>query len=128
MSEDKPRHRAWFQSLRRADERYPLDEVIYTDRDGGLLQVAHDMAALARTPAAAWKQLFEDRAHKTEWPYGSGVWGKKEWVAPHVADDNVVSLLEGGTNLFWADRYGEVVDRFGVPWEINCRKPHGGNA
>jgi PhnB protein len=22
---------------------------------------------------------------------------------------------------FWAKRYGFVIDRFGVPWEINCR-------
>jgi PhnB protein len=40
------------------------------------------------------------------------------------------ALAEGGTVIlplsttFWAERYGEVVDRFGVPWEINCRKPH----
>jgi PhnB protein len=26
---------------------------------------------------------------------------------------------------FFAHRYGEVVDRFGVPWEIQCRKPPG---
>jgi PhnB protein len=44
------------------------------------------------------------------------------------------ALAESGTVLiplastFWADRYGEVVDRFGIPWEINCRKSHGGNA
>ena len=24
---------------------------------------------------------------------------------------------------FWAERYGGVVDQFGVPWEINCEKP-----
>ena len=27
---------------------------------------------------------------------------------------------------FFATRYGEVVDRFGIPWEIRCRKSHGG--
>lgn len=24
---------------------------------------------------------------------------------------------------FWARRYGKVVDRFGIPWEINCGRP-----
>jgi PhnB protein len=24
---------------------------------------------------------------------------------------------------FWAERFGMVVDRFGVPWLINCEKP-----
>jgi PhnB protein len=24
---------------------------------------------------------------------------------------------------FWAARYGSVVDRFRIPWEINCEKP-----
>jgi uncharacterized glyoxalase superfamily protein PhnB len=27
---------------------------------------------------------------------------------------------------FWSARYGEFIDLFGIPWEINCRKPHGG--
>ena len=41
-------------------------------------------------------------------------------------------LAEGGTvqmalqPTFFATRYGEVVDRFGIPWEIRCRKPAGG--
>ena len=42
------------------DERYPLDEVVYTDpSDGGLLQVVHDMDELAKqTPAEEWKQTL----------------------------------------------------------------------
>ena len=38
-------------------------------------------------------------------------------------------LAEGGTvqmalqPTFFATRYGEVVDQFGIPWEIRCRKP-----
>ena len=40
-------------------------------------------------------------------------------------------LAEGGTvrmalqATFFAARYGEVVDRFGIPWEIRSRQPHG---
>jgi len=36
------------------------------------------------------------------------------------------ALAQGGTVLlplektFWATRFGQVVDRFGVPWQINC--------
>jgi PhnB protein len=42
-------------------------------------------------------------------------------------------LAVGGTvqmalqATFFATRYGEVVDRFGIPWEIRCRKPSGGD-
>ena len=36
------------------------------------------------------------------------------------------ALAEGGTvqwpleKTFWAERYGVVIDVFGIPWEINC--------
>jgi threonine synthase len=53
--------------------------------------------------------LFDRRYMRTSWPYGSGVWGKKEMVYPQLNDDNVVSIYEGGTNLFWAERLGESI-------------------
>jgi hypothetical protein len=81
---EKPHHRAWFRSIRDHEETYPLDQVVYQARDGALLEVVHDMDELAKTSASEWKRLFRDRAHSTEWPYGSGVWGKKEWVLPGV--------------------------------------------
>jgi PhnB protein len=43
---------------------------------------------------------------------------------------STAELARGGTvhrgleETFWALRYGYVTDRFGVPWEINCAKPH----
>jgi threonine synthase len=123
---DKPIYRAWFQSLANPSERYGLDEVVYTDRSGGLLQVVHDMAELKKTPAAAWRKLFEDRAHKTEWPYGSGVWGKKEWVLPGIDNDDVVSMYEGHTNLFWADRYGREIGLDDL-WLKLCGNTHTGS-
>jgi threonine synthase len=126
VSEDKPRHRAWFQSLRDPTERYPLDEVVYTDRAGGLLHVVHDMAELAKTPAGDWRQLFEDRAHKTAWPYGSGVWGKKEWVLPGIDNESVVSMYEGHSNLFWASRYGKELGLEDL-WIKLCGNSHTGS-
>jgi threonine synthase len=80
---------------------YPLDEVIYRcPRCGDLLEVVHDLEALRRArTAAGWKQLFAERWRSVEEPWGSGVWGKHEWVAPHVEPANVVSMLEGGTHL-----------------------------
>jgi threonine synthase len=123
---DKPRYRAWFQSLAQPSERYPLDEVVYTDRQGGLLQVVHDMDELRKTRAAQWKEIFEARAHKTQWPYGSGVWGKKEWVLPEIDNENVVSMYEGHSNLFWAERYGRTL---GVEdlWLKLCGNSHTGS-
>src|SRR5207237_8527136 len=84
-----------------------LEEVLYRcPTCDGLLEVAHDLNALRARSPSAWMKLFDDRYKRTAWPYGSGVWGKKEWVAPQLDDSNVVSLDEGGTNLFWANRYG----------------------
>ena len=64
------------------EEQYSLDEVLYRARDGGLLDVRHDMEALAHYDAAYWKKLFDGRVGTTTWPFGSGVWSKKEWVLP----------------------------------------------
>ncbi|MCP3984136.1 MAG: threonine synthase [bacterium] len=123
---DDCRPRAWFQSLQHPGDRYALDEVVYTDRDGGLLQVVHDMDELRKVSAADWKKRFEDRGHRSEWPYGSGVWGKKEWVLPEVDPENVVSMYEGHTNLFWAERYGRELGLEDL-WLKLCGNTHTGS-
>jgi len=91
-----------------------------------LLEVVHDMEALATRSGAAWKSLFDERYRLNQWPYGSGVWGKREWVMPEVADDEIVSMYEGGTNLFWAERYGR---QLGLPdlWVKLCGNSHSGS-
>src|SRR6187399_602120 len=106
---------------------HPLDQVIYKcPKCGDLLEVVHDIEALKTRSAASWIKLFDERYLRTAWPYGSGVWGKKEWVQPHVDDANVVSMMEGGTNLLWAERYGKSL---GLPelWVKQCGVSHTGS-
>ena len=93
---------------------------------GDLLQVVHDLDALRHRSPAAWMKLFDDRYKRTAWPYGSGVWGKKEWICPDIRDDNVVSMDEGGTNLFWAERYGRELGLDDV-WVKMCGNSHTGS-
>ena len=66
-------YNAWFECFRRCGERYVLDEIVYRCRKcGGLLEVVHDFEKLSGRSAADWRKIFEDRAHSTQWPYGSG--------------------------------------------------------
>jgi threonine synthase len=120
-------YRAVFRCIAGCEGEHPLDTVIYRcPRCGDLLEVVHDLARLKQRSAAGWMKLFDERFMRTQWPYGSGVWGKKEWVAPHVDDKNVVSMFEGGTNLFWAERYGRSlgVDEL---WVKQCGNSHTGS-
>ena len=121
-------YRAWFQCINpECGATYPLNAVIYQCKNcGSLLEVQHDMAALARRSAAAWIRLFEDRYKSNEWPYGSGVWGKKEWMLPEIDNQNIVSLYEGGTNLFWAERFGKLTGLNDL-WIKLCGNTHSGS-
>ncbi len=79
---------------------YPLDQIIYRcPRCGDLLEVVHDLDALRARTAAEWQRLFGERWHSIDEPFGSGVWGKHEWVAPSLAIEHVVSMAEGCTHL-----------------------------
>jgi threonine synthase len=119
-------YRAWFAAQDDPHERYPLTEVVYYSRSGGLLEVQHDLDALRQRSATEWRQLFESRWMRTTWPYGSGVWGKKEWVCPTVADENIVSMFEGGSNLFWAERFGREIGVADL-WIKMCGNSHTGS-
>lgn len=124
----KTPYKAWFRCINpECGETYPLNSVVYNcKRCGSLLEVQHDESALAGRSAESWKKLFVRRHRSDEWPYGSGVWGKKEWVLPQIADENIVSLYEGGTNLFWAERFGKMI---GLPelWVKLCGNTHSGS-
>jgi threonine synthase len=118
---------ASFQCFAGCPGSYPLTQAIYRcPTCDGLLDVVHDMAALKTTRADSWKAIFDNRYKRTIWPFGSGVWGKKEWVIPQVPDDAIVSLDEGGTNLFWAERLGRELG-MGELWVKLCGNSHTGS-
>jgi threonine synthase len=120
-------YNSWYECIRGCGRRYSIFEVVYRCEDcGGLLDVVHDIDALKIKSAAQWKTIFENRSRSNQWPFGSGVWGKKEWVCPQVESSNVVSTFEGHTNLFHANALGEKLQ---VPdlWVKLCGNSHTGS-
>lgn len=116
-----------FRCINGCEGRHSVFEVIYRcPTCGDLLEVDHDLDALRDRSAAAWIRTFDERWRQNRWPFGSGVWGKKEWVLPQLDDANIVSMYEGGTNLFWAERFGKEV---GVEdlWIKLCGNSHTGS-
>ncbi|HHT9118989.1 MAG TPA: threonine synthase [Candidatus Hypogeohydataceae bacterium YC41] len=121
------KYKAWFQCSAGCGERHGLNEIVYNcSRCGELLEVAHDIDALKQRKPTAWKRLFNRRYMRTNWPYGSSVWGKKELVCPNVENKNIVSLYEGGSNLFWAERLGREIGLKDL-WLKQCGNAHTGS-
>jgi len=120
-------YKAWFQCSSGCDERYELNEIIYNCKKcGGLLEVRHDIERLKHRGPESWMRLFDERNRRTKWPFGSAVWGKKEMVCPNVENNNVVSLYEGGSNLFWAERLGNIIGTEDL-WIKQCGNSHTGS-
>ncbi len=120
-------YNAWFRCIKGCEGQYSLLEIIYRcPTCGDLLEVQHDIAALKTRAASAWMRLLEERQQRNTYPYGSGVWGKKEWVLPFIDDENVVSMFEGNSNLFWANRYGQQLHVEDL-WVKQCGNSHTGS-
>ena len=120
-------YRAVFRCIAGCHGEHSLAEPLYNcPQCGDLLEVSHDLTALRDRSAAAWMRLFDERYKRTTWPYGSSVWGKKEWVCPELRDENIVSMDEGGTNLFWADRFGRSLGLDDL-WVKQCGNSHTGS-
>lgn len=120
-------YHSWLECVRGCGRRYSIYDVVYRCEDcGGLLDVEHDLQALKDRSAAGWMNLFDRRIRTNEWPYGSGVWGKKEWICPELENRSVVSTYEGHTNCFWAERLGNEI---GLPdlWIKLCGNSHTGS-
>jgi threonine synthase len=120
-------YNAWFQCINGCHGQFSLLEIIYRcPTCGDLLEVQHDVDALRTRAPAAWMQLFEERSRKNTYPYGSGVWSKKEWIVPFIDNENIVSTFEGNSNLFWAERYGRQLHVEDL-WVKQCGNSHTGS-
>jgi threonine synthase len=127
MTHDHPHYKAVFRCSTGCDGEYSIWQPIYRcPTCGDLLHVVHDLDALKQRSATRWTRLFEERYKRTAWPYSSGVWGKKEWVCPDIRNENIVSMDEGGTNLFWAERYGKALGLTDL-WVKMCGNSHTGS-
>ncbi len=106
---------------------WPVTQAIYRcPACNGLLSVEHDIDALAKTSGAAWRKSFEERFRSGTFPFSSGVWGKREWVAPEIPDDAIVSTVEGATPLLRAERFAREED-FGDLFVKQCGTSHTGS-
>jgi threonine synthase len=120
-------YRAVFKCISGCPGEYELEQAIYRcPVCGDLLEVVHNLEALRTHSAEEWKKRFDNRYKRTEWPYGSAVWGKKEWVCPGVRDENIVSMDEGGTNLMWAEKFGAQLGMDEL-WIKMCGQSHTGS-
>ncbi|GBU24477.1 threonine synthase [Fibrobacteria bacterium R8-3-H12] len=105
---------AEFKSIGGSD-RYPLSAVVYRGEDGSLLEVAHNRDAWKTRSPQEWKNLFASRRASFAPADLSGVWSKRELVLPELPVEDIVSLQEGFTPLFNAQKLAQ---------EINAKSLH----
>lgn len=134
---------AWYQCVRGCAGRHDVFDVIYRCPScGGLLEVAHDAAALRAARAGdGWRALFESRSHIGAAPGAhdertaegavrlphSGVWAQHEWVLPQLAPERIVSLGEGYTPLLHAPQLGRGLGLGEDLWVKQCGVSHTGS-
>jgi threonine synthase len=113
-----------FRCFSGCEGSYPITQAIYRcPKCDALLMVQHDMAALAKTSGANWKKTFDER-WGARMP--SGVWSKKEWVAPEIPDEDIVTTGEGATPLYPARRLATEMG-FGELLVKQCGTTHTGS-
>jgi len=94
------RFRAWFECFSGCGTRRPLEATAYRcPACNGLLEVRHDVEALAARSAGEWKALFASRRGGL-----SGVWSRQELVLPELPAGDIVSLGEGNSPLISSPR------------------------
>ena len=116
--------RAVFGGCAGCGGEYPPTQPIYRCPScDGLLELAHDLEALCLRSPADWEKLFDERWRRTQWPYGSGVWGKREWVSPDTRKPGQRPARHGGTE--GDERRRRASDRRGYRRSERASRPIG---
>jgi threonine synthase len=121
---------ARFRCFKGCAGTFPLTQAIYRcPTCDSLLEVAHDLDVLRQTSGATWRALFDERWAPVSNAAGtppSGVWTKREWVAPEVPDEAIVTTGEGMTPLYPARRLASQLG-FGELFVKQCGTTHTGS-
>lgn len=121
------RYAAHFRCIAGCADPISLNTVIYRcPKCNNLLEVVHDIDALKDRSSQSWITLFNERYRSSEFPYGSGVWGKKEWILPEIDNKHIVSMYEGSTNLFRSERLEKLFKQKEL-WVKLCGNSHTGS-
>ena len=99
---------AEFKSIN-GNDSYPLSQIIYRGADGSLLEVSHDRSAWNARSATEWKDLFTSRRLSFAPADLSGVWSKRELVLPEIPEEDIITLQEGWSPLFNAQKLAEEI-------------------
>lgn len=121
------KYSAHFACINGCSGKHSLYKIVYVcPKCGGLLEVRHDLEIISKKSPGYWKSKIDARVAEMKWPYGSGVWCMREWIAPDLHDDNIVSMHEGHSHLFYAERLGK---KLGVNnlWVKLCGNSHTGS-
>jgi threonine synthase len=118
------RPQATFRCFRGCEGTYPLTQAIYRcPTCDALLMVEHDLSALRDLSGSMWRARFDERWNARA---RSGVWSKREWVAPEIPDGDIVTMGEGMTPLLPAPRLAKELG-FGELLVKQCGTTHTGS-
>ena len=123
-------YRAEFRCVAGCPGSYPLDTVIYRcPTCGGSARGRRTIStALRDRSAAAWMRLFDERYKRTTWPYGSSVWGKKEWVCPRdQGRATSCRWTKAARTSFSREAFGAVASASNEVWVKLCGNSHTGS-
>ena len=127
----RPRSRSYrapgSRALHDPSERYALDEVVYTARDGGLLQVVHDLDELRKTSGDGVEAALRGARPQERVALRLGRLGQEGVGAARRSTTRTsCRCTRAHSNLFWAERYGREI---GVDdlWIKQCGNSHTGS-